>query len=422
MKMLRNIMLLSPVAIFLIVVMAASGGGSSASAEPIHIVASKQKVEQYAEYATLLGVPWDIVLLSDVLNSEKVGQKGVETINPTYTTLEFLRVQVEVEHYEVVGTETHTDPDTGTDYEEDVYDWVYNRTDEYVAKNTILSYIGLIESENLNLTPQDAISRLEQKAASDSNTEWRYKASFIVNTDYRNVLNDYIQLSEEQAENVMKLYNSEYMNSWLPEDSRARIDDIINDAGLNQVNNILSYRSYEGMTFTDTDTPVVYYNQADSRWGSQMYASKTISATGCGPTSLAMVVSTLTGTAYDPPTVCAWARAGGYYIHNQGSLHSVIPDGARHFGLQVSGCSYTEGQRLVDALSSGSLVIAIMGKGHFTSGGHFIVLRGVTEDGKVLVADPGSTARSNQKWDLSIILAEAKRGANARGPFWIINK
>lgn len=44
-----------------------------------------------------------------------------------------------------------------------------------------------------------------------------------------------------------------------------------------------------------------------------------------------------------------------------------------------------------------------MAKGHFTSGGHFIVLRGVTAEGKILVADPASIDRSNQEWELSII-------------------
>lgn len=33
------------------------------------------------------------------------------------------------------------------------------------------------------------------------------------------------------------------------------------------------------------------------------------------------------------------------------------------------------------------MVIAIMAPGHFTTTGHFIVLRGITEEGKVLVAD-----------------------------------
>lgn len=88
-------------------------------------------------------------------------------------------------------------------------------------------------------------------------------------------------------------------------------------------------------------------------------------------------------------------------------------------GLPVSGCSASEPQRIIDALSEGKLVVAIMAKGHFTSSGHFIVLRGV-QDGKIMVADSGSYKRSNQLWDLSIILNEASRRAAAGGPFWII--
>ena len=74
---------------------------------------------------------------------------------------------------------------------------------------------------------------------------------------------------------------------------------------------------------------------------------------------------------------------------------------------------------LEDALAAGNLVVAIMSEGHFTSSGHFIVLRGV-KDGQIMVADPASYKRSEQLWDLSIILNEASRRAGAGGPFWII--
>jgi len=51
-----------------------------------------------------------------------------------------------------------------------------------------------------------------------------------------------------------------------------------------------------------------------------------------------------------------------------------------------------------------------------------MVLRGVTADGKILIADPASVTRTNQEWDLSIILDESRRGASAGGPFWILSK
>jgi hypothetical protein len=75
---------------------------------------------------------------------------------------------------------------------------------------------------------------------------------------------------------------------------------------------------------------------------------------------------------------------------------------------------------MVDALADGKLVVAIMAKGHFTNSGHFIVLRGVTAEGKILVADPANYTRSQQAWDLAIILNEASGRAGAGGPFWII--
>lgn len=69
-------------------------------------------------------------------------------------------------------------------------------------------------------------------------------------------------------------------------------------------------------------------------------------------------------------------------------------------------------------ISHGKLV-ALMSKGHFTTSSHFIVLRGV-KDGKILVADPASTSRSQKAWDLSIILNEAGHRAGAGRPFWLI--
>lgn len=102
-----------------------------------------------------------------------------------------------------------------------------------------------------------------------------------------------------------------------------------------------------------------------------------------------------------------------------GSYHALIPNAPKAWGLPVKGCAASEPQRILDALSSGKLVVAIMTKGHFTSGGHFIVLRGV-KDGQVLVADPASYKRSEKSWDLSIILNEASKRAGAGGPFWII--
>ena len=182
--------------------------------------------------------------------------------------------------------------------------------------------------------------------------------------------------------------------------------------------------SYDGVTLGEAgETQVVYYNQLDERWANKMYGkSSTIGAAGCGPTSLAIAVSTLTGKNVDPPAVCAWSVANGHRCEGNGSYHSLIPEGAKHYGLKVGKLGRSSARELEQHLSSGHLVIAIMAKGHFTSSGHFIVLRGITKNGKVLVADPASYKRSGQEWDMSIILNEARGDAAAGGPFWAVSK
>lgn len=178
--------------------------------------------------------------------------------------------------------------------------------------------------------------------------------------------------------------------------------------------------SYEGVIFSDGETQVVYYNQLDERWKNLPYGTDNIGGYACGPTAMSIVVSSLTSDTVDPPHMAQWAYENGYWCSKSGSYHSLIPGASAAWDLPCEGCTPSEPQRIVDALASGKLVVALMTKGHFTSSGHFIVLRGVTSEGEILVADPSSYDRSNKAWDMSIILNEASRSAGSGGPFWII--
>lgn len=180
-----------------------------------------------------------------------------------------------------------------------------------------------------------------------------------------------------------------------------------------------SIPSLGDVRLTDGNTSVVYYNQMDERYAGKPYGTDHVGSSGCGPTAMAIVVSSLSNDMVDPAEMAEWAYKNGYWCKGSGSYHALIPGAAAAWNLPVSGCSASEPQRILDALADGKLVVAIMSKGHFTKSGHFIVLRGV-QDGKIMVADPGSRTRSGQLWDLSIILNEASRRAAAGGPFWII--
>ncbi len=190
------------------------------------------------------------------------------------------------------------------------------------------------------------------------------------------------------------------------------------------------YMRYDGQVFISfsggKDSTVLLdlarrvYNQLDERWADLPYGTDNIGGYGCGPTSMAIVVSSLTDQTVDPPTMAEWAYQNGYWCSGNGSYHSLIPGAAEGFGLQWESISTDDPQAVVDTLASGKLIVALMSKGHFTSSGHFMVLRGVTSEGKILVADPASKKRSEQEWDISIILDEARKGAAAGGPLWAI--
>ena len=177
--------------------------------------------------------------------------------------------------------------------------------------------------------------------------------------------------------------------------------------------------SLGSVRFTDGAVEVVYFNQYDERYANEPYGTDNIGDYGCGPTSMSIVVSSLTGDIVDPIEMAQWSYDNGYWCSKSGSYHALIPAAAKAWGLPVEGCTASEPQRIVDALGEGKPAFARITRGPSTTSGHFIGLRGV-ENEKILVADPASTSRSQKAWDLSIILNEASRSAAAGGPFWII--
>ncbi|WP_312907877.1 C39 family peptidase [Tissierella praeacuta] len=172
--------------------------------------------------------------------------------------------------------------------------------------------------------------------------------------------------------------------------------------------------------YPEGNASLPYYNQTDARWGGKSYGNTTILDGGCGPTSLAMVVSGLTGQKVTPDIVADWSYRNGHRAEGQGSYWSLMTEGGKYYGLNVEQVSRKNSKAIVKALSEGYPVVASMGKGHFTNGGHFIVLSGITSDGKILVHDSASIKRSKKEWDLSIIMKESSVNGGVNGsPFWI---
>ena len=117
-----------------------------------------------------------------------------------------------------------------------------------------------------------------------------------------------------------------------------------------------------------------------------------------------MVIAYLTGnTNQTPYTLFKWAYANGYYSGG-GLGHSCLTKLTDLYGLKGTWIENDE-ERITEALRAGHPVIAHMGPELFASGGHYIVLRGITDDGYVLVNDPGSRKRNVKTISALIVFA-----------------
>ena len=171
---------------------------------------------------------------------------------------------------------------------------------------------------------------------------------------------------------------------------------------------------------TGGSVPLVYYNQGEEPWREMPFGPDEIGGYGCGPTSMAMVVSTLTDQTVDPGQMAQWAYENGYCAPGSGSYHSIVEGTAKAYGLKAESQRGIDQETLLEMLTEGNLFVALMTRGHFTNGGHFIVLRGVTMDGQVLVADPNGRDRSLVAWDPQLLLDELSPNTHNGSPLWSI--
>lgn len=146
----------------------------------------------------------------------------------------------------------------------------------------------------------------------------------------------------------------------------------------------------------------VSYKQTDKRWKNTDYSAKgestTIGKSGCGPTSAAMLIETLTGKTFTPEDACAWALSHGYKAPNSGTYYSYFEPQFAAFGLSCKRLNTSNiygnpnadiHEEAIKLLKQGYYLIACMGKGNWTSSGHYIVVWWV--DDVFYINDPASS-------------------------------
>ncbi len=140
--------------------------------------------------------------------------------------------------------------------------------------------------------------------------------------------------------------------------------------------------------------------QTDSRWSKDPYtitgsASQTIGSSGCGPTSMSDIMASWIDHSITPVEMCAYAIAHGFRTKNSGTAWGFFSSIAKAYGF--TGFVQTKSMATARAaLQSGALVVASMGPGYWTKGGHFICLW-KTDDTYMYACDPASKTRKKQK-------------------------
>jgi hypothetical protein len=153
------------------------------------------------------------------------------------------------------------------------------------------------------------------------------------------------------------------------------------------------------------------FAQYDPAWKNHAYGSSTIGAAGCGPTSMAMSITALTGKTVNPVETADYATSQGMYVENVGSKWDISPTLAEHWGLKAQAIG-ADTSKIAATLQAGGLVITAGSGGlPFTANGHFIVIRAVTADGKFKVGDPGHSDTSDKDWDPQLLIDNMRDGS-----------
>ncbi|MFD1953749.1 C39 family peptidase [Paenibacillus thailandensis] len=181
---------------------------------------------------------------------------------------------------------------------------------------------------------------------------------------------------------------------------------------------------------------LVYYSQEDPRWKNILYSirndkTQTIGTSACGPTCAAMAISSLTGKELLPPAAAAYAVANGYRTANSGTAWGFFASIAKQYGLEVIQTGSLD--QVLVALAAGKLVVASMRPGHFTGGGHFILLVDVNQSDGVNWIDVLDPNHDNTKYGADGLVDQGVRNdgkvtakesvfRKEAGQYWIFDK
>lgn len=143
--------------------------------------------------------------------------------------------------------------------------------------------------------------------------------------------------------------------------------------------------------------------------GYDMQASPFTDGNGCFITSVASALRRETGNSnikptsnklYHPELRRRWTPGGG--VVRGAYLFQALPAMAARYNVKVSGSDSFNSAAIRRAIRRNDEVVILAQAGHFTAGGHYMAIRGLTQSGRFVIDDPNGKGRHGD--------SERKRG------------
>lgn len=149
-------------------------------------------------------------------------------------------------------------------------------------------------------------------------------------------------------------------------------------------------------------------------------AHGTVKSHGCGITCIAMVATYFLGDGYTPDVIAY--RYGGFN-GGHGTSWSLFKLSAEDLGIPFQEMT-TDWEVAKSALANDQLVVCVQDVGLFTGGSHYILLTGLTDDGRVMVNDPyGYNYYENEELTYGFMNGFTDEQITASGcAYWIYGK
>lgn len=143
----------------------------------------------------------------------------------------------------------------------------------------------------------------------------------------------------------------------------------------------------------------IYYSQKVGKYSDKVFCNRsdgaTIRQSGCGITSMAMVIANLADSKVDPLITNDEAYSGGY-CGDYGTSSVYFATAAKKYNLTYNGEIKGDNtnlkksaNKIVNTIKNGGLVIINVNQSWLNGGsGHYIVAKGIDDVGNLIIADP----------------------------------